>query len=208
MQPPRVIDTPTTAPPPPDRSLERALGGQVRQLRRSQDLSIADLAAAAGISNGMMSKIENGGISASLSTLAAIASALSVPLSQLFAGFEDRADVSYVPAGQGLTIDRRGTKVGHVYRLLGAALRGDLVVEPYLITLAPDAVPHTGFQHGGQEFIYMLSGEVVYRHGANTYALKPGDALLFDPGALHGPETLVTRPVNYLSIIIYPRVAG
>ena len=168
---------------------------------------MADLAAAAEISSGMLSKIENGGISASLTTLQSIAHALSVPMSQLFAQVEEREDVSFVRAGQGVSIDRRGTKVGHVYQLLGAALRGDIVVEPYLITLSDDAVPHTGFQHGGQEFIYMLSGEVIYRHGARTYHLRPGDSLLFDPGALHGPERLIERPMTYLSVIIYARSA-
>jgi transcriptional regulator with XRE-family HTH domain len=195
----------SAAPPADARTLERALGHQIRSLRRQHDLSVADLAGAAGISNGMLSKIENGGISPSLSTLHAIATALQVPLSSLFASFEERQDCSYVPAGQGLTIDRRGTKVGHVYQLLGHALRGELAVEPYLITLRDNAVPHTGFRHAGVEFIYMLSGAVQYRHGSDTYDLKPGDALLFDSSALHGPAAVSAGETRYLSIIIYPR---
>ncbi len=49
----------------------------------------------------------------------------------------------------------------------------------------------------------MLTGEVIYRHADRTYHLKPGDSLLFDSAAMHGPETLVVRPMTYLSIIIY-----
>src|SRR5512139_3561926 len=179
-----VPDGPTTvsnAPAVAVRVLERALGKQIRQVRRELDLSVADLANAAGISIGMMSKIENGQISPSLSTLQAISSALSVPLSSLFASFEERQDCSYVPAGQGVTIERRGTKVGHVYQLLGHVLRGDVVVEPYL---------------------YMLNGEITYRHGAQSYQLKEGDALLFDSSALHGPERLTEGETVYLSIIV------
>ncbi len=164
---------------------------------------MADLAAAAAISASMLSKIENGQISASLSTLQSVAGALNTPLTTLFSTFEERRDCSYVPAGQGVVIDRRGTKVGHIYQLLGHALGGDVVVEPYLITLNEEAAPYTGFRHGGAEFIYMLSGEVIYRHADRTYHLKPGDSLLFDSGALHGPETLVERPMTYLSIIVY-----
>ncbi|EJW09710.1 Transcriptional regulator, MerR family [Rhodovulum sp. PH10] len=199
------LATGSSAPATTKHSLERAIGGQVRALRRHHDLSISDLAATAGISTGMLSKIENGQISPSLSTLQAIAGALSVPLSTLFSAFEDQRDCSFVRAGQGLVIERRGTKVGHVYQLLGHVLRGDVVVEPYLITLHENAVPYTGFQHAGIEFIYMLTGEVVYRHGDQTYRLCPGDSLLFDSRALHGPETLVERPMTYLSIIVYPR---
>jgi transcriptional regulator with XRE-family HTH domain len=197
--------TVSSAPQAAERNLERALGHQIRTIRRQQDLSVADLAGAAAISGGMLSKIENGGISASLSTLQAISNALQVPLSSLFASFEERQDCSYVPADQGLTIERRGTKVGHVYQLLGHVLRGDVVVEPYLITLRENAAPHTSFRHAGVEFIHMLRGTVDYRHGSEVYHLKKGDSLLFDSNALHGPETLSGVETEYLSIIIYPR---
>ena len=199
------LGTGSSAPEAADRPLERALGNQIRTIRRQQDLSISDLAGAAGISNGMLSKIENGAISPSLTTLQAISGVLQVPLSSLFASFEERQDCSYVPAGQGVLIDRRGTKVGHVYHLLGAVLRGEVVVEPYLITLNEDAVAYTGFRHSGVEFLYMLEGEVSYRHGAATYQLHPGDSLLFDSSALHGPEHLSGAVARYLSIIVYPR---
>jgi transcriptional regulator with XRE-family HTH domain len=197
--------TGSNAPAINERALERALGAQIRTLRRQQDLSGADLASAAGISLGMMSKIENGQISASLSTLQSLSAALSVPLSSLFASFEERQDCSFVRANQGVVIERRGTKAGHVYQLLGHVLRGDVVVEPYLITLNEGAAAYTNFAHGGVEFIYMLEGQVRYRHGGETYELNPGDALLFDSSALHGPEALITHPMRYLSIIIYPR---
>src|SRR3981189_3447395 len=91
------------------RSLERAIGAQLRQIRRRADLSIADLASAAGISAGMVSKIENGQISPSLSTLDVLAGALAVPITAFFATYEDRRDSSFVKAGQGVAIERRGT---------------------------------------------------------------------------------------------------
>lgn len=199
------LSTGSGAPLVNERTLEQALGQQVRAVRRELELTVSDLANAAGISVGMLSKIENGLISPSLATLQAISSALNVPISTLFTSFEEKRDCSYVPAGQGVHIERRGTKVGHQYELLGHALGGDVVVEPYLITLSEEAVSYTGFRHAGVEFIHMLSGEVVYRHGDRTYHLKPGDSLLFDSAANHGPEELLVRPMSYLSIIIYPR---
>lgn len=199
------LKTGSSAPAQETRTLERALGGQIRQLRRGHDLSVADLAGAAGISTGMLSKIENGQISPSLTTLNAIAGALSAPLSSLFAAFEDRQDCAFTPAGAGTIIERRGTKVGHVYELLGHALGGDIALEPFLITLKTDAEPYIGFQHAGVEFIYMLEGRLIYRHGDKTYELGPGDAILFDSGALHGPEQLIEAPLRYLSIICYRR---
>ena len=187
------------------RTLEQAIGTQIRLFRKHYGLTVAELSGAAGISTGMLSKIENGQISPSLTTLQILAKALNLPMTALFASFEEKRDCSYVVAGQGVLIERRGTKVGHQYRLLGHSLAGEVVVEPYLITLTEDAAPYTAFQHEGNEFIYMLTGEVVYAHADRTYHLRPGDAMLFDSGAPHGPTQLITVPMTYLSIITYVR---
>lgn len=197
--------TGSNAPTTGELKLEVSIGRRVRVLRQRLQLTATDLAAQAALSPGMLSKIENGGTSPSLSTLQALARALNVPMTSFFADFEERRDCSYVRAGQGVLIERRGTKSGHRYELLGHSLSGDIVVEPYLITLSQDAEPYVLFQHDGVEFIYMLTGKVVYRHADKLYPMSPGDALFFDLGAPHGPEELLERPMTYLSIIIYPR---
>ena len=186
-------------------TIEEDLGIRVRRLRKGLDLTVAELGAAAGISTGMLSKIENGTISPSLATVGALAKALNVPLASLFAETEERRDCSFVKAGQGVRIDRRGTKAGHLYDLIGHSMAGEIGVEPFLITLKQDAQPYTNFRHTGVEFIYMLSGKVRYRHADRSYVMEPGDALFFDAAARHGPEELIKAPMEYLSIIIYPR---
>ena len=188
-----------------NRTLEEGIGAEVRRLRKSLDLTVAELGTAAGISAGMLSKIENASISPSLATLDAIAKALNVPVSRLFAESEERRDCSFVKAGSGVRIERRGTKAGHQYDLLGHSLAGELGVEPYLITLKEGSVPYTNFRHAGVEFLYMLSGKVRYRHADRTYLMEAGDAMFFDAAARHGPEELVETPMQYLSIIIYKR---
>jgi transcriptional regulator with XRE-family HTH domain len=198
-------DLTTGSSAPGGRSLEANIGAEVRRLRKSLDLTVAELGAAASISAGMLSKIENGAISPSLGTLEALARALNVPISALFAETEERRDCSFVKKGAGVRIERRGTKAGHLYDLLGHSLAGDLGVEPYLITLRKDAAPYTSFRHAGVEFLYMLSGQVRYRHADRTYLMQPGDALFFDATARHGPEELIETPMQYLSIIIYPK---
>ena len=89
--------------------------------------------------------------------------------------------------------------------MLGHAPHPDLTVEPYLITLNDPSDVSPVFQHDGLEVIYMLEGEVVYRHGNRTYTLKPGDTLFFDADAPHGPGEMLQLPICYLSIISYPR---
>ena len=187
------------------RSIAESIGAQVRSIRRKLDLTGTELAVQAGLSAGMLSKIENGVVSASIESLEALSRALNVPLTTFFASYEEQRDCSYVLGGKGVTIERRGTKAGHQYQLLGHSISGEIVVEPYLITLTEEAKPYTMFQHAGVEFIYMLTGRVLYRHADKAYPLAPGDALFFDAAALHGPEELTKLPMTYLSIIIYPR---
>ncbi len=191
------VDAPTT--------VEERLGREIRKLRRRLGLTGADLAGAANISTGMLSKIETGQISPSLTTVEAIATALNIPIAALFTVSGTRRDCSFVRRGAGVVIDRRGTKVGHRYELLGHSLSGDVAMEPYLITLTKNAKPYTAFQHAGMELIYMLTGRVTYRHEDRLYELNPGDALFFDANGMHGPEVLNTLPMTYLSIIVYPR---
>ena len=189
----------------PDNALEVAIGRQVRSFRREQNLTITELSRNAQLSPGMLSKIENGQTSPSLSTLHSVAKALNVPVTALFREYEEERDAVYVKAGQGLTIERRGTRAGHQYQLLGHSPDGAVMVEPYLITLAEESDVFPLFQHDGLEFLYVLEGEVAYRHADRLYELKPGDSLFFEADAPHGPEKLRRLPIRFLSIICYAR---
>jgi transcriptional regulator with XRE-family HTH domain len=188
-----------------DSALEVAIGREVRSFRAKQGLTVAELARAADLSSGMLSKIENGLTSPSLATLRALSTALHVPVTAFFRRYEEERAAVFVRAGEGLSIERRGTRSGHQYQLLGHTQSKRLTVEPYLITLTEESDVFPLFQHGGLEFIYMLEGEVAYRHGDKTYQLTPGDSLFFDADALHGPEGLTKLPIRFLSIISYPR---
>ncbi|ARE41354.1 Transcriptional regulator, MerR family [Rhodovulum sp. P5] len=190
-----------------EKNLEVAIGRQVRDLRKRQRMTGADLAAQTGLSVGMLSKIENGLISPSLGTISSLAHALRVPLVQLFSGYEEERGCMLVKAGEGVEIDRAGTRAGHQYHLLGhiGSNASGVVVEPYMITLENETDQFPTFQHEGIEMLYMLEGEMGYRHGDQLYRMEVGDTLLFDSDAPHGPEELASLPIRYLSIITYPQ---
>jgi transcriptional regulator with XRE-family HTH domain len=192
---------------PKENNLEMAIGHEVRAYRKKLGITVTDLAAATGISLGMLSKIENGNISPSLTTLQSLSRALGVPLTAFFRRYEEPRNAVFVKAGEGVELERRGTRAGHQYNLLGYIGSGasGVVVEPYLITLTADSDVFPTFQHEGMEFLYMLEGEVVYRHGDQLFPMQPGDSLFFDADAPHGPEQLVKLPSRYLSIISYPQ---
>lgn len=191
-----------------ERNLEAAIGRALRAVRQQQGMTVVELSARTNISIGMLSKIENGITSPSLTTLQTLSHALSVPITTFFKSYEERRAAQHVKAGQHVEIERRGTRANYQYHLLGhiGANSSGVVVEPYLIVLTghdDDVFPT--FQHDGIELLYMLEGVVEYRHGDQTFRLEPGDSLLFDADERHGPEELIHVPARYLSIICYPQ---
>ncbi len=190
------------------KALEVAIGKQVRSQRKRLNLTVAMLARQAQLSTGMLSKIENGQTSPSLATLTALANALQVPVTSFFRGYEEQRDVTFIPAGEGLQIERRGSGAGHLYQLLGHTIGKPSSIEPYLITITDESDVFPVFQHAGMELIYMLEGQVAYRHANKTYTLRPGDTLFFDAEASHGPDEIQQLPCRYLSIIVSEAAAG
>lgn len=188
--------------------LTEAIGRQIREFRTGLQMTIAEVASLSGLSAGMLSKLERGMSSPSLTTLAAIAAALNVPVTAFFRRYEEQRDCSYVRRGEGLVIERVGTRAGHEYRLLGHNIHSRVNVEPYLITLTNESEVFPLFQHAGVEFIYLLEGRVLYRHGRKTYDLEPGDSLFFDAEASHGPEELLSLPVRMIAVLARPPESG
>ena len=191
---------------PREKILELAIGREVKSHRRQRSMTVADLAASTGLSIGMLSKIENGNTSPSLSTLQTLSNALSIPMTAFFKQFEQKRECIHTKANEGVEVEGEGTRAGHQYNLLGHLGSNDsgVIVEPYLIELTSETDTFKTFQHGGLETIYMLAGEITYRHGDGVYKLQPGDTLFFDANTPHGPEALDKLPARFLSIISYP----
>jgi transcriptional regulator with XRE-family HTH domain len=189
----------------PENELEIAIGRQMRAFRTQLGMTVAELAKQAELSPGMLSKIENGLTSPSLATLKSLSQALNVPVTAFFRKYEEERDASFVRNGEGLMIERRGTRAGHQYQLLGHTVGRKVFVEPYLISLTEQSDVFPLFQHPGVEFIYMIEGRVTYRHGNSIYRMEHGDSLFFDSDAPHGPEELIELPIRFLAVIIEPR---
>jgi transcriptional regulator with XRE-family HTH domain len=204
----------TAAPSPPSElaagaglpaaDFSASIGRVARRIREDLGLTLANVAEQARISPGMLSRLETGRVSPSLETIVALAEVLGVrPALLLQEVGDEEGDAQHVPDGQGLEVVRRGTKRGHTYHLLAAQRGPRKVFEPFLVTLTDKSEIFPGFQHAGTEFIHILSGEIRYRHGKESFQLKEGDSLTFRGDVAHGPERLVKVPIVMLSVIIY-----
>lgn len=184
--------------------LDQYIGLKVKKARLEGGLKIADVARISGISQGMVSKIENAQVSTSLETLNRHCMAIGLPISKLFSDFDlPDGEAQFTKSGEGLEVVRRGTEKGHTYQLLNYQRGSKKNFEPFLVTMDDLSEVFPTFSHPGEEMIYLLEGKLVYRHGNSLYVMEAGDTLTFDGEIPHGPETLVEVPIKMISIINY-----
>ena len=149
----------------------------------------------------MISKIERGQVSASLGTLEALADGIGVAVINFFAATADHSDVSYVPKGEGMTVQRLGSGFGHVYKMIGRASAPHVALEAFTVTLKAPLQNRPFYQHRGVEYMHVTKGEMIYRCGEASYHMRPGDNLSFESSTAHGPVELKTDEVSFVTVI-------
>lgn len=191
----RRVKADTTLAPAP----EVNVGQRLRELRAERDLSIRALAEQSGLAINTLSLIENNKTSPSVSTLQQIAAALQVSITAFFETDAPKNSVSYVKASQ-----RPIASFAHgTLQDLGAGLTSR-AVEPFLVTLEPNAGSGANpIVHTGHEFVYCLTGRIVYTIEDRTFLLEPGDSLLFESHLLHRWHNADVGPSQAL-LVLYP----
>ena len=119
-----------------DKQLEASIGKQVRINRKNAGVTLQQLSKQSQLSSSMLSKIENGQISASLKTIQLICHALNISITSLFKQHDKDVEPTFIKSGEGLTIERAGSDESRHYQLLGHTVGGSLKVEPCLITVS------------------------------------------------------------------------
>jgi transcriptional regulator with XRE-family HTH domain len=188
----------------PRSSLETCVGAAIRNLRLRQSLTIAQVAEHAEISGGMLSKIENGQISAGMDTLSRVARALGSSMAMLFRSYDVASGAGHlVKAGEGMPFLRHGHRPGHHFQILSASPGPGKLFDYFMVSIDRPAKSLPSIEHPGVEIIHLLEGQMEYRVGQDVFAMKPGDTLTLNGEVLHGFEALVQLPVRFLCTIVY-----
>ncbi len=181
--------------------IDEAIGQSLKGLRRDRGHSAQALAELSGVSAAMASRIENGLVSPSISTLAALAEALSVPVVSLFREARtDHADFTLVRAGEGLKSAR--LTEGHRHDYVNPALRArkDLRFQARKVTLTRDGGKPPTYVGHGVVFVHVLAGRAVYRYGQQHLTLSESDSLSVDAELNHGLVDVLTPEFAFLTV--------
>lgn len=179
---------------------ERIIGETIRAIREQKGLSLTAAAKAAGITKGALSKIETAQVSAPISTLLEIAKALGVHLSRFFPESVEKPKYALVRKGEAPLISRGGSEYGYDYQALALAMP-DKQADPFILTMRPGDKKGE-FRHGGEEFIYILSGQMAMILDNEEFVLNEGDSLYFDPSRKHTCTAYGDKPVQMICVFI------
>ena len=178
------------------------IGLRIRHARRERELTLADIARRTGLSKGLLSKIENFRALPSLPVLAGIARSLNIGMENLVkdVGFEAPASHQLVSANRRVPFKRERSR-GFKYAALMSRPLGAIGFESFVLTLEPGA-KRKPVSTDGDEFIFMLKGEVQFVIGKEKFQLSAGDAFYFDGRAPHVPLNLTKSSAELLVIYL------
>ena len=154
-----------------------AIGPRLRRLRTRRGLSLAEVASAAGISIGFLSALERSQMSASVGTLRRLARYYRTSILDFFDAPE--SNTRLVPPPK-----RKVLETGPGVRMELLAW-GNKVMEPHLFRIAPQASSGESYAHEGEEFLFVLRGELKIALAGEEYHLKRGDTFYFESATPH-----------------------
>lgn len=178
--------------------LEMDIGSRIKILRINQKRTIQEVADASGISKSMISKIENNVTVPSVATLVKIAKALGTDISSLLEenGWLDAIRTAKQTTEENLTQTDKGY---HIYPF--ASEYHNKKMQPFLFVARKGEVKPHQLSHDGEEFIYVIKGEMTMKVGETEYRLAEGDSLYFNSLKKHGISP-VSDEVVYLDIFV------
>ncbi|WP_307834078.1 helix-turn-helix domain-containing protein [Paractinoplanes lichenicola] len=184
------------------------VGPRIREFRKQRGLTLRSLAARAGLSIGFLSQVERGISSIGLTALGSVASALGHSVADFFdaPAAPGAPDPVVVPMPRHFTLTRgENAAVQYVsgqqtYRMLSDRGAG-LVLEPMVVHIAPGGRREVAYGHAGEEFAYVISGELLYEVDGVEHRLHPGDSVHLRSSVPHSMYNDTDEVTTVVSVV-------
>ena len=185
------------------------IGAKIRQLRENREMTQQQLANASENSVELLEHIENGDVVPSLTPLIKIAKALDVRIGTFMDDVQQRGPV-IVEQGQTEKViyfsgqkDQTKESAMEFYSL--ASGKCDRHMEPFLIDVdIHDDAEFKLESHEGEEFIYVIDGEIEIVYGSEKYTVSKGDTIYYDSVVPHHLHAYGEKPAKILAVIYAP----
>ena len=180
------------------------IGKRIKDIRKENNLTINELANRANVSNGLISRIENGRTIPSLPVLLDLIQSLDIDASYFFEGVENRnsAKYLYIPKENQQIIEKEIEAQGFKYMHIFSKSLNSLGFEAVLLTLEPNSRREKVITDAW-EFKYILKGTVKYLIDQEEVILSEGDALYFNGRFPHVPVSISDESCIMLVLYLY-----
>ena len=178
---------------------EHQIAKRIQELRKRYRLTLQQVADKAGLSKSFLSKVERSSVSISIAALARVANALGVSLGEFFEDEETRVDVIYVPREQRRVVTGNRPALPYHYEML-LPRRGARQMQAAVISIDGARTKFELREHPGEQFLFLMEGEMEYICGGQEFTLRPGDCLYFKANIPHGPKLTAKQKVSYLVV--------
>lgn len=183
---------------------ELQIGPQIRQLRQERRMTLQNLSTETDLSKPLLSQIENEQVIPPLATLLRIAKALHIPLHTFFQEEDNTQKCLVVRAGEENPARRRPKLDGppQPYRYQSLAYgKKHKHMEPFLMEFDPQQTEDISkVQHAGEEFLYLLEGNVELCYGDEVYLINAGDSAYWDSNELHSLKAVGEKIARGIAI--------
>lgn len=165
--------------------LERyRIGPRIKALRLKKKMGLVQLGEHTGLSSAMLSKIERGQLFPTLPTLLRIALVFGVELDHFVNKRGPRIAVTRKNERLRLPIPAGSSETAYLFESLNFPL-AERRIEAFLAEFQPGAIQSEPHQHGSEELIYVVSGQLNVSVEGDETLLGAGDAMSFDSSVSH-----------------------
>lgn len=186
------------------------VGKKIQGIRESKNLSIEEISERSGLSAEQIQSIENDQYLPSLGPLIKIARALGVRLGTFLDDNDDLGPVVCRAADRerdrsiSFSNDATEARQNMIYHSL-AKQKAGRHMEPFVIDIQPSEDKDFKLSaHEGEEFIYVMSGEVEIAYGKETYSLQEGDSIFYDSIVKHHVHGAPGKSAKILAVVYIP----
>ncbi len=176
---------------------------KLKDIRKEKNITLQELAEAAGVTKGMLSQVENNRTIPSLTVFLNIIKSLHIDINDFFTDFNTRqgSKVIFKKAAQYHPFEKENTVGFHYQRIMSSTI-DEYHVDFVLLTLMPNA-QRTPMQTDAYEFKYILEGKVEYTIGEEIFTMEAGDSIFFDATEPHNPQNIGNIEAKLLVIYIF-----
>lgn len=175
---------------------------KLKEIREAKGFTVDELAEKTGLEADSLRQMESGDALLPLGQLIKLSKALSLRMSDVISTGTESFTI--VRADERQAVSRLGAskqaRRGYEYESLAPGKK-DRLIEPFIVTLHPSDDDEKS-SHDGQEFIYILDGEMEAFVDDHRAVLKPGDAIYYDSTSIHLVRAYGDKPARILAIII------